>query len=119
MAISMEEVEAGRVDLGGVIDPDAAPIGPIHPGEVLRAEFLEPLGITAYRLAKATRVPVNRMTEIVNGARAVTADTALRLSRAFGTSAEFWLNLQARYDLEVARASVGQKIAAEVSPLAA
>src|SRR3712207_2309598 len=101
MTISMEDVEAGRVDLSNLIDHEAPPIGPIHPGEVLRTEFLEPLGITAYRLAKVTRVPVNRMTATVSGARAVSADTALRLSRAFGTSAEFWLNLQARYDLEV------------------
>jgi addiction module HigA family antidote len=119
MTISMEDVEAGRIDLTDVVDPDAPPVGPIHPGEILRTEFLEPLGITSYRLAKATRVPVNRMTEIVNGARAITADTALRLSRAFGTSAEFWLNLQARHDLEIARAAVGERIAMEVSPLAA
>lgn len=75
---------------------------PIHPGEVLKTEFLEEHDLSAYALAKALSVPTNRITGIVNGERAITADTALRLSRFFGTTAEFWLNLQLRYDLQVA-----------------
>ncbi len=74
---------------------------PIHPGEILMEEFLEPLGISQYRLAKGISVPPRRINEIVHGNRSITADTALRLSRFFGTTERFWLNLQVRYDLEV------------------
>ncbi len=77
----------------------------LHPGEVLREEFLKPLGITAYRLAKDIDVPVNRITGIVNEERNITADTALRLGRYFGTSAKVWVGLQADYDLEIAAAA--------------
>jgi len=76
---------------------------PIHPGEILMEEFLEPLGISQYRLAKDISVPPRRINEIVHGKRAITADTALRLARFFGTTERFWLNLQVRYDLEVER----------------
>jgi addiction module HigA family antidote len=76
---------------------------PIHPGEVLLEEFLKPLGISQYRLAKDISVPPRRINEIVHGKRAITADTALRLSRFFGMSERFWLNLQNRYDLEIAK----------------
>jgi addiction module HigA family antidote len=79
-----------------------AKMKPLHPGEVLREEFLSPMGITAYRLAKDISVPVNRITGIVNEDRAISADTALRLSRYFGTSAKVWTGLQADYDLELA-----------------
>lgn len=75
-------------------------IEPIHPGEILMEEFLKPMDITQYRLAKAISVPARRINEIVHGKRAVSADTALRLGRYFGTSAEFWINLQTHYDLE-------------------
>lgn len=75
-------------------------ISNIHPGEILREEFLEPMGITQNRLARDIRVPANRINAIVRGERAITADTALRLSRYFGTSAEFWLGLQTDFDLE-------------------
>jgi len=75
---------------------------PIHPGEILREEYLVPLGMSANALAAALRVPANRVSAIVAETRAVTADTALRLARAFGTSAEFWLNLQTAYDLRTA-----------------
>lgn len=78
---------------------------PIHPGEVLAEEFLIPLGITRYRLAKTIGVAPTRIGEIVHGARAISPDTALRLSRALGTSERFWLNLQTRYDIETARAA--------------
>lgn len=75
-------------------------IAPIHPGEILLEEYLIPLGISQYRLAKETEVPPRRINEIVHGKRAITADTSLRLSKFFGTSEQFWLNLQARHDLE-------------------
>jgi addiction module HigA family antidote len=75
-------------------------IAPIHPGEILLEEFMKPLGISQYRLAKDLNVPARRINEIVHGNRAITADTALRLSRHFTLSERFWLNLQARYDLE-------------------
>ena len=87
---------------------------PVHPGEVLAAEFLEPLGLSQYRLAKDISVPARRVNEIVHGTRAVSADTALRLARYFGTSDRFWLNLQARYDLEVERDRLGGKLEKEV-----
>ncbi|MBG6106947.1 HigA family addiction module antitoxin [Frigoribacterium sp. CG_9.8] len=75
---------------------------PIHPGEILLEDFLTPMGITQYRLAQAISVPARRINEIVHGKRAISPDTALRLSRAFGTSDRFWMNLQSRYDLDVA-----------------
>lgn len=83
---------------------------PIHPGEVLLEEFLGPLGISQYRLAKETGVPPRRINEIVLRKRAVSADTALRLARFFGTSELFWLNLQARYDLDVQRTKLGSQL---------
>jgi addiction module HigA family antidote len=87
---------------------------PVHPGEVLLEEFLEPLGISQYRLAKDISVPPRRINEIVHGNRAVTADTALRLSRYFGMSDRFWLNLQTAYDLDVERDRLGDRLEAEV-----
>ena len=93
-------------------------LAPVHPGEILQEEFLEPLGLSQYRVAKDTGVPARRINEIVHRKRAVTADTALRLARLFGTSAEFWMNLQALYDLECARDRVGAKIEGLVAPLA-
>jgi antitoxin HigA-1 len=80
---------------------------PVHPGEVLLEEFLRPLGVSQYQLAKAIYVPARRINEIVHGQRRITADTALRLSRYFGTSERFWLNLQARYDLETEKDRLG------------
>lgn len=94
-------------------------LAPVHPGEVLMAEFLTPLGLSQYRLAKDTGVPPRRINEIVHGTRAVTADTALRLARFFGTSERFWLNLQAQYDLEVARDRLAGRLEKEVTPLPA
>ena len=85
---------------------------PVHPGDVLKHDFLEPLGLTPYRLAKEIGVSVPTVNDIVRGRRAVTADTALRLSHYFGTSAEVWLGLQAGYDLEVTGSKVGKRIAA-------
>ncbi len=81
---------------------DQAAYAPIHPGEVLLEEFLRPTGISQYRLAQAIGVPARRINEIVHGKRSISTDTALRLSRAFGTSERFWLNLQNHYDIELA-----------------
>lgn len=92
---------------------------PAHPGEVLREDFLKPLGMSQYALAKALGVPEIRISEIVNGKRAISPDTALRLARYFGTSAEFWLGMQISFDLEVARERVGATIEATVRPRAA
>src|SRR5438105_5833477 len=91
---------------------------PIHPGEILREEFLTPFGISQYRLAKEMSVPPRRINEIVRGTRAITADTALRLARYFGTSERFWLNLQARYDLEIEKDRLGNRLHNEVQVLA-
>lgn len=96
-----------------------ADFDPIHPGEVLRHDFLEPMGLSQYALAKALGVPQVRISEVINAKRAISSDTALRLARYFGTSAEFWLRMQAGYDLEIAREKVGGLIEEQVSPRAA
>ncbi len=93
-------------------------LAPVHPGEVLLEEFLGPLEISQYRVAKDTGVSARRINEIVHGRRAVTADTALRLAMFFGTTPEFWLNLQSLFDLETLRDRSGAAIAAAVTPLA-
>src|SRR5665213_3612448 len=93
-------------------------LNPIHPGEVLAADFLEPLGLSQYRLARDLSVPPRRINEIVHGTRAISANSALRLARYFGTSDRFWLNLQARYDLEMERDHLGARLAKEVRVLA-
>ena len=95
--------------------PAAMP--PIHPGEILLEEFLEPLTLSQYRLAKDISVPARRINEIVHGKRAITADTALRLARYFGTTDRFWLNLQTRYDLELEKDRLGERLEAEVQIL--
>lgn len=93
-------------------------LSPIHPGEILRTEFMEPLRLSLNRLALDLRVPVTRVAEIVHERRGITPDTALRLARYFNTSAGFWLNLQASYDLEVAQDKLGRTIEREVQPAA-
>jgi addiction module HigA family antidote len=90
-------------------------LAPVHPGEVLAEEFLAPLELTQYRLAKSLAVPARRINEIVHGTRGVSADTALRLARFFGTSDRFWLNLQAAYDLDVERDRLGSRLEREVA----
>ena len=90
---------------------------PIHPGEVLSEDFMKPLGLSQYRVAKDIGVPALRISQIVNGKRAITADTAMRLARYFGTSPDVWLRLQARYDLEVAELAYGDQISREVIAL--
>ena len=89
---------------------------PVHPGEVLREDLLKPLGISVNRLGRDPRVPVTRMSEIVNGRRGVTADTALRLARYFGTTPEFWMSLQAAYDLDLVQRVSSDRIARDVHP---
>ena len=100
----------------GVATPDRVTT---HPGEMLNEEFLKPLGMSVNALALALRVPATRIGAIVKGARSVTADTALRLARFFGTTAEFWINLQARHDLTKARMENGSAIERDVRPRAA
>jgi addiction module HigA family antidote len=97
----------------------ATKLAPIHPGEILLAEFLEPLALSQYRLAHDLSVPPRRINEIVHGKRGITADTALRLGRYFGTSAQFWLNLQTRYDLAVESDRLGLRLGVEVAVYAA
>ncbi len=90
-------------------------LAPVHPGEVLLEEFLEPMGLSQYRLAKDISVPPRRINEIVHGKRAVTADTALRLARYFGTTARFWLNLQTQHDLDLEIDRLGERLDTEVT----
>jgi antitoxin HigA-1 len=104
------------VDYADIIAPDAKPVGPMHPGVILEEEFLEPLGVSAYALARAIGVPRNRITGIVRSERAITADTALRLARFFAMSPQFWLGLQMDYELETTRASIGNRLEQEVTP---
>ena len=92
-------------------------IPPIHPGEILMKEFLKPFGLSQYKLAKDINVPPRRINEIVHGKRSISADTALRLSRYFNLSERFWLNLQSRYDLEVEKDKLNDRIEAEVKVL--
>ncbi|MCY3775148.1 MAG: HigA family addiction module antitoxin [Candidatus Aminicenantes bacterium] len=91
-------------------------LAPIHPGEILRTEFLEPMGITQYRLAKILAVQPLRISEIVRGKRGITADTALRLGRYFGLSATYWMNLQALYEIEIAEDRLEDRLEKEVKP---
>lgn len=94
--------------------PDKMP--PVHPGEILQDEFLEPMGLSQNKAALAMRVPARRINEIVRGKRSITADTALRLGKFFGMSAQFWMNLQAHYDLEVAQEQLGEQLDRDVQP---
>jgi addiction module HigA family antidote len=93
-------------------------LAPIHPGEILLEEFMKPLGLSQNALARTLRVPPRRINEIVLGQRGISADTALRLARCFGTTAEFWTGLQADYELRIARRMAEGQIAREVQPLA-
>ena len=94
----------------------ARDLPPVHPGEILREDFLTPMGISRYRLAKSIGVPQRRIDEICAGKRSITADTALRLARFFGTDAQSWMNLQAEYNLELAAAILSERIEKEVKP---
>jgi len=97
----------------------ARKLEPIHPGEILLNDFLEPMGISQYRVARDISVPARRINEIVHGTRRITADTALRLSRYFGTTERFWLNIQSRFDLEEQKDLLGNRLAKEVTVLRA
>ena len=108
----LKQRDLGDIVTGGTLDA-------VHPGAVLLADFIEPMGITRYRVAKAIGVQQRRVDEICTGARAVTADTAVRLGLAFGVEPQFWLNLQAQYDIEVIQREQGEQLAEEVQPLAA
>ena len=114
MTIEREDLDAGKVDLKEVTTGKR--IRPTHPGAILREDFLAPMGISVYALSRAIKVPRSRVNDIVLGRRAITTDTAMRLGRYFGTSPEFWINLQARYDLDVADRTVRRKIEQEVAP---
>ena len=94
-------------------------IPPVHPGEILKADFLEPLGLSVNALSHAIKVPRTRLNDIVRGRRGITADTAMRLARYFGVSARFWMNLQSHYELEVAEESDGGRLGREIRPHAA
>jgi addiction module HigA family antidote len=117
MSIKREDVDAGRVDFSEVVTGKKLP--PVHPGEILRDELLKPMKISVYMLARAIKVPRSRVNDIVRGRRGITADTAFRLARYFGTTPELWINLQARYDLDVANRTLRRRIEREVRPRAA
>lgn len=117
MTITREDVDRRAVDFGDVASGRRLP--PVHPGHFLRDEFLEPLELSVYALAKALNVPRPRLNEVVRGRRSLSTDTALRLARYFGTSPEFWINLQTRYDLDVAERTLRRTIDREVKPRAA
>jgi len=117
MAIKRKDLDAGRINLKDVITGKR--IAAVHPGEILRDDFLEPMGLSVYALANVIKVPRSRINDIVLGRRAITADTALRLARYFGTTPEFWINLQAHYDLEVAKETLCTRIEKDVEPHAA
>lgn len=117
MGIDREDLDRGRIDVAEVVTGERLP--PITPGDILRGEFLEPLGLSVYALAKAIKVTRSRVNDIVLGRRAISADTALRLARYFGTTPEFWVNLQSAYDLATARETLGERVNAEVTPRAA
>lgn len=117
MSIQRADMEAGKIDFADVSSARCLP--PIHPGEILQEDFIAPLGLSVYALAGALNVPRSRLSDIVRGRRAITTDTALRLARYFGTSPEFWLNLQASHDLDLANRTLRPIIEREVTPRAA
>jgi antitoxin HigA-1 len=115
--MSIKREDLGKAKWGNVIT--GKKLAPVHPGEVLLHDFIEPMELTRYRVAKSINVPQRRIDEICAGKRAITADTAMRLARLFGMDAQTWMNLQAQYDLEVAERELHDKIEQEVIPLAA
>ncbi len=117
MTTRREDIDNRRVEFSDVASERRLP--PVHPGEILRNDFLTPMRISVYELANAIKAPRSRVNDVVLGRRSITIDTAMRLGRYFGTSAEFWLNLQARHDLDVADRTVRRQIEKEVAPRAA
>ena len=116
MTIKREDLDRRAVDFSDVATERRLP--PVHPGEILRDEFLSPLALSVYRLARALKIPRPRLNDIVLGRRGVTTDTALRLGRYFGTTPEFWINLQTRHDLDVAERTLRLEIEREIEPYA-
>ena len=116
MVIRREELDNGSMQFSGVVTGDR--LEPVHPGEILRDEFLKPMALSVYALARVLKVSRARLNDLVRGRRAVTTDTALRLGRYFGTTPEFWINLQSRYDLDIADA-LRTQIEREITPRAA
>lgn len=112
---NIKREDLSKTDFSGVVGRGRLP--DIHPGEILNEDFLAPLGVSQYRLAQAVAVPPRRINEIVHGKRAISADTALRLARFFGTTPDFWINLQAQYDLRQAEKSL-KKTMDKIEPLA-
>jgi len=117
MSVKREDIDNRKVDFSDIASGRRLP--PVHPGKILRDEFLTPMEISVYELARAIKVPRTRVNDIVLGRRSITIDTAIRLGRYFGTSSEFWINLQTRYDLDVADRTVRRRIEREISPRAA
>ena len=117
MTIKREELDRREVDFSDVASGPRLP--PVHPGEILRDEFLTPMELSVYRLAQAIKVSRPRLNDIVLGRRGITTDTALRLGHYFGMTPEFWINLQTRYDLDVAERTTQRQIEREVEPHAA
>ena len=117
MSIKREDIGRRLVDFSDVAS--GRRLAPVHPGKILRDEFLTPMRISVYELANAIKVPRSRVNDIVLGRRGITADTAMRFGRYFGSSPEFWINLQVRYDLDVADRSLWRKIEREVAPRSA
>ena len=117
MTIKREELDRREVDFSDVASGRRLP--PVHPGEILRDEFLTPMELSVYRLAQAIKVSRPRLNDIVLGRRGITTDTALRLGRYFGMTPEFWINLQTRYDLDVAERTMRRQIEREIEPYAA
>ncbi len=117
MSIKRDDIDNRKVDFSNIASGRRLP--PVHPGENLRDEFLTPTKISVYEVANAIKVPRTRVNDIALGRRAITIDTAIRLGRYFGTSSEFWINLQTRYDLDLADRTVRRRIEQEISPRAA
>lgn len=113
MSISRDQLHT--LDLAGIATGE--PLAAVHPGEILLEDFLKPLGLSQYQAAKGMGVPALRINQIVHGKRAITADTALRLARYFGGDAQWWLRLQAQYDVEQTRQNLGKRLEDEVTPL--
>jgi addiction module HigA family antidote len=117
MSIKRADLDAGRIDFAEVATGKR--LAPFHPGKILRVDFLLPMNISAYTLAQAIKVPRSRVNDIVLGRRGITADTAFRLARYFGTTPDFWINLQARYDVDAAERKLRRRIEREVRSRAA
>lgn len=118
MSLSLEDILSGRIDLSDVVEALDPRPAPVTPGEILAEEFMRPLGLSMRQLASALDVPVNRISQIVRAQRSITAGTALRLARYFGTTPQLWLNLQSHYELQRAAESEGELIRRHVQPRA-